>query len=187
MYQRSSNDQDDAKPHCVTTSCHILFPLMPKVEAELQRMERKGIIVKVTEPTDWCAPIVPVIKKNGDVRICVDLKKLNKAVKREHFMLPNLDDISPKLCGATVFSKLDASSGFHQLPLEEDSCHLTTFITPFGRYCYRFVPFGITSAPEIFQRRMSEVLSGIDGAETIMDDILVYGHTVEQGFSTSGS
>jgi transposase InsO family protein len=172
--------KDDIKPHCVTTARRIPFPLMPKVEAELQRMESQGVIVKVTEPTDWCAPIVPVIKKNGNVRICVDLKKLNQAVKREHYMLPNLDDISPKLCGATLFSKLDASSGFHQLPLEEASWCLTTFITPFGRFCFKFVPFGITSAPEIFQRRMSELLSDVDGAETIMDDILIYGRTVEE-------
>ena len=73
------------------------------MKAELDRLEQEDIIVKVTEPTDWCAPIVPVSKKNGKVRICVDLKKLNKAVKREHYMLPNLDDISPKLNGATVF------------------------------------------------------------------------------------
>ncbi|XP_062593536.1 uncharacterized protein K02A2.6-like [Saccostrea cucullata] len=95
-------------------------------------------------------------------------------------MLPNLDDIAPKLCKATVFSKLDASSGFHQIPLDPESCHLTTFITPFGRYCFQRVPFGITSAPEIFQRRMSEILADIEGTDAIMDDIIIYGSTVEE-------
>jgi hypothetical protein len=120
------------------------------LKAEFDRLEQERIIVKVTEPTDWCAPIVPVSKKSGRVRICVDLKKLNKAVKREHYILPNLDDITPKLNRVTVFSKLDATSGFHQSPLSDDSCLLTTFITPFGRHCYRRLPFAITSAPEMF-------------------------------------
>jgi len=95
-------------------------------------------------------------------------------------MLPSLDDIAPKLNGATVFSKLDASRGFHQLRLDADSCHLTTFITPFGRYYFRRVPFRITSAPEIFQRRMSEILSDLVGAEAIIDDVLIYGRTVQE-------
>ena len=169
--------RDDARPYCLTTARRIPFPIMPKVKAELDRLENDGIIVKVTAPTDWCAPIVPVIKKNGSVRICVDLKRLNEAVKRETYMLPNLDDIAPKLSGSIVFSKLDATSGFHQIPLDEASCLLTTFITPFGRYCYRRLPFGITSAPEIFQRRMTEILDGLDGVETIIDDVLIYGRT----------
>ena len=78
--------------------------------------------------------MVPVVKKNGKIRICVDLKRLNKAVKRKKkIMLPNLDDVLPKLAGAKYFSKLDASSGFYQVPLHEDKWKLTTFITPLGR------------------------------------------------------
>ena len=86
----------------------------------MDRLEH-GIIVKVTAPTYGCAPIFPVIKKNGSVRICVDLKCLNEAVKRETYMLANLHDIAQKLSGATVFSKLDATNGFHQIPLDEVS------------------------------------------------------------------
>ena len=94
-------------------------------------------------------------------------------------MLPNLDDISPRLVGSTCFLKLDASSGFYQIPLHDDSAKLTTFITPFGRFCFRRVPFGITSAPEIFQRVMSEMLQGLDGVQAIID-ILIYGKTREE-------
>ena len=90
-----------------------------------------------------------------------------------------MDNISPKLQGAQVFSKLDASIGFHQIPLEESSCELTTFITPLGRYCFKRDPFGITSAPEIFQRKMTELLSDIDGVDVIIDDILIYGKTMQ--------
>ena len=95
-------------------------------------------------------------------------------------MLPNLDDISPKLTGAKYFSKLDASSGFYQIPLDPDSFELTTFITPMARYCFKRVPFGITSAPEIFQRKMTELLRNLQGTEVIIDDILIYGTSKEE-------
>ena len=137
-------------------------------------------IEEVTEPTDWCAPVVPVLKNNGKVRICVDLKKLNEAVKRERFMLPTLEDVAPKLSGAKVFSTLDAANGFYQLPLDEDSSKLTTFITPMGRFCFRRLPFGITSAPDIFQKKMTDILDNQDGAEACMDDILIFGTTIEE-------
>ena len=143
-------------------------------------MESDGIIEPVTVTTDWCAPMVPVIKANSSVRICVDLQKLNQAVVRERLILPNLEDISPKLVGSKVFSKLDASSGFYQLLLHPQSSHLTTFITPFGRYKFDHVPFGISSASEIYQCKMSELLTGLEGVEVIIDDILIFGRTVEE-------
>jgi len=105
---------------------------MPKVEEELKRMEEAGAIERVTGPTEWCAPMVPVQKSNGKLRICVDLRKLNSAVQRARVVLPTLEDMAPKLAGAQYFSKLDASSGFWQTPLHPDSAELTTFITPFG-------------------------------------------------------
>lgn len=83
-----------------------------------------------------------------------------------------------------MFSSLDAASDFWQIPLHPDSCLLTTFITPFGRYCFKSLPFGITSAPEIFQRKRRcpqlETLEGLEGVEVFMDDILVYGANLAQ-------
>ncbi|XP_056142138.1 uncharacterized protein pogzb [Lampris incognitus] len=151
-----------------------------QVKKELDRMVKSGVTEEIQEPTPWCAAMVPVPKKNGEVRICVDLKQLNKVVKRKKYVLPTMDDILPELANAQVFSLLDAASGFWQLPLDEEIAKLTTFITPFGRYFFHRVPFGITSAPEIFQREMSKVLQHQEGVVVFMDDILVYANTPEE-------
>nr|KAG5711948.1 hypothetical protein BaRGS_026389 [Batillaria attramentaria] len=95
-------------------------------------------------------------------------------------MLPTLDDLLYKLKGSTIFSRLDATSGFHQLPLDNESAKLTTFITPFGRYFYRRVPFGISSAPEIFQRTMEEILKDETNVICFFDDILVHSANPEE-------
>lgn len=173
--------REDAVPYAVHTARRVPFPMLQKVKDELVRMEQNGVIERVTQPREWCAPMVPVEKRNTNrARICVDLTKLNKSVKRERYILPTSDEITSKLSGATVFSSLDAASGFWQIPLHPDSCKLTTFITPFGRYCFKRLPFGITSAPEIFQRKMLETLEDLEGVEAFMDDILVYGSTMEE-------
>lgn len=104
---------------------------------------------------------------------------LNKTVKREKYVLPTINDSLPKLTGAKVFSLLDAS-GFWQIPLDTESTKLTTFITPFGRYYFNSLPFGITSAPEIFQCKMTELLKDHEGVAIYMDDILIYSDTPEE-------
>ncbi|GAB1610332.1 uncharacterized protein K02A2.6-like, partial [Argonauta hians] len=147
---------------------------------ELKRMENAGIISGVKDATDWCTPMVPVVKPNGSVRITVDYKRLNEGVRRPHCMLPNLDDIAPKLSGARYFTTLDAASGFFQIPLLPQSSRLTTFITPFGRYAFNRVPMGISLGPEVFQRKMQEMLVGLDGCEAITDDTIVYGRTEQE-------
>ena len=172
--------RDDATPYSISTARRIPLPLLPKVEQELQRMEENGVIERITEPTDWCAPMVPVMKKGGGVRICVDLKKLNRAVKRERYMLPTLEDVMHKLKGSTVFTKLDATSGLWQLPLDDATAKLTTLMTPFGRYFFRRLPFGISLAPEVFQRTVENVLGDIEGVECYMDDILVHADGMEE-------
>jgi hypothetical protein len=172
--------KEDAEPYCVTTARRVPFPLQKAVKAELERMQSAGIIQEVVEPSDWCAPMVPVVKKNGSIRICVDYKRLNKAVKRPHCLIPNLEDIAPKMAGSTVFSTLDAASGFFQIPLAEDSKKFTTFMTPFGRFCFKRVPMGISLGPEVFQHTMKETLQGLQGCETIMDDTIVFGRTMEE-------
>ena len=143
-------------------------------------MEELGVIAKVEAPTEWCAGMVVVPKSNGKVRICVDLTQLNQSVRRERHLLPAVDQTLAQLAGARIFSKLDANSGFWQIPLAAESALLTTFITPFGRFYFHRLPFGISSSPEHFQRRMSETLSGLGGVVCMMDDILIHGKSQEE-------
>ena len=131
---------------------------MNAVKADLNNMVESGVIRPVAKSTDWCAAMVPVIKKNGAMRICVDLKQLNTAVRREHHIY-------------FLYT-------FWQIPIDEDSHFLTIFITPFGRVFCR-LSFGISSALEIFQRKMSTFLEGLDGVE-VVSDILVYGRNREE-------
>ena len=172
--------QSNCQPYALATPRRVAIPLLPKVEAELQRMLQLGVIEKMSQPTPWCSGMVVVPKPNGNVWICVDLSKLNKKVQRERHILPSVEQTLAQIGGAKVFTKLDANSGFWQVELSHDSSLLTTFITPFGRYCFRRLPFGITSAPEYFQRRMCDILSGLKGVVCLIDDVLVYGATQEE-------
>ncbi|XP_051905587.1 uncharacterized protein K02A2.6-like [Hippocampus zosterae] len=170
-----------AEPFSLKTPRRIPLPLLDKVKQELSRMERLGVICRIEEPTDWCAGIVVVPKKSGAVRICVDLTKLNESVCREKYILPSVEETLGLLAGARIFSKLDAKMGFWQIPLTPHSEKLTTFITPFGRYYFKRLPFGIASAPEHFQNRMAtEVTEGLEGVVCHMDDVLIWGRTQEE-------
>lgn len=131
----------------------IPIALQSKVKAELDRMETAGVIVKVTEPTEWASNMV-VVTKGEKVRICLDPSDLNKALLREHYPMPTLEDIAPSICGAQYFTTLDAASGFWQIKLDKESSKICTMCTPYGRYRYLRMPFGISSAPEVFQRAM---------------------------------
>ena len=111
----------------------------------------------------------------GKVRITTDFSALNRFIKREVFSMPGVDYTMAQLGGAKVFSKLDCNSGFFQLKLDEESKKLTCFMTPFGRYQYRRLPQGASSSPEVFCKRISTILSGLEGVIFLVDDIAVFG------------
>ncbi|XP_046544508.1 uncharacterized protein K02A2.6-like [Haliotis rubra] len=160
---------------------NVPVALRNKVKEEIERMENIGVLIKVDEPTPWVNSMVVVEKpKSNKVRICLDPKELNKAVQREHHRIPNLDDVISKLAGSKYFSKLDARSGYWQIKLTEESSMLTTFNTPYGRYRFTRMPFGLHSAQDVFQKRVDETYEGLDGVDAIADDILIYGRTLEE-------
>ena len=114
-------------------------------------------------------------KKSGALRICIDPRPLNKAPKRERYQLPVLDDILPELSKAKLFSTVNLRSGYWHCNLDEESSLLTTFATPFGKYRWRRLPFGLSVSSEIFQKRVNQTLEGLEGVLDITDDILIYG------------
>lgn len=149
--------------------------LQGRVEAELQKMTDEGIIEPITEPTDWVSALLILTKQSGQLRVCIDPFHLNKALKRSTYHMPTLDHILPKLANVKVFSKIDVSRAFWHLRLDDESSRLCCFQTPFGRFIWRRLAFGLKVAPEIFAARIHAALSGLKGVHCIADDLLVTG------------
>ena len=151
------------------------------VQRKLEEMTADDVIAKVDQPTDWVSSMLVVSKPPSEasgemkIRICLDPRDLNVAIKQEHFPMPTVEEIATRLNGAKLFSVFDASNGFWQVELDEESSMLTTFNTPFRRYCWKRMPFGINSAPEVWQRRMREHIEGLKGVEVIADDFVIVG------------
>ena len=155
----------------------IPFHLRKKVERELKILKEQHIIERVDGPTPWVPPLVLIPKKNGAVRICVDMRRANKAITRECYPTPTVDDLIHTLNGATVFSKLDLRSGYHQIMLASQSRYITTFATHQGLRRYCRLNFGTNSASEIFQKLINEQIHDIPGALNISDDVIIFGKT----------
>ena len=161
----------------------IPFHVRNKVKEDLHHLEELDVIEKVVDqPTPWISPIrvVPKPKKPGEIRICVDMRAVNKAIIRERHVTPTIDDIIAKLSNSTVFSKLDLNSGYHQVELAEESRYLTVFATHVGLYRYKRLNFGVNSAAECFQNLIQSALAGLDGVLNMSDDIIVFGEDASQ-------
>lgn len=172
--------ENSVVPYAITNTRKIPFNLWEPVKNTLANMIKEDIIETVEHPTDWLSPMLPVPKKDGrSVRICVDFRKLNLGLKREAYHIPTFEELSFKLAGATIMSKLDAASGFFQIPLHENSRDFTAFLTPFGRYRFKRLPMGVNLAPEIYQRKMCDLLKDIQGVIIYMDDVIVFGKSQE--------
>ncbi len=175
-----SADLDPNVTPVIRAPRRIPIAMQEKVKEELEAMVEQEVITPVSEPTDWVSSMVVAKKKNSDkVRICIDPKDLNNAIKRQHYPMRTVEEITARMPNAKVFTKLDASRGFWQIPLSHDTSLLTTFNTPYGRYRYLRMPFGISSASEVFQKHMDSLFSG-QPYEGVMDDLLVWGETEEQ-------
>ena len=158
----------------------VPFAIKAAIEAELDQLESAGIITKVSH-SDWAAPIVPVPKKNGRYRICGDYKiTINQALEVDQYPLPKPEDLFASLAGGKKFTTLDLSQAYQQVVLDEKSRKFVTVNTHRGLYRYNRLPFGVASAPALFQKMMDSVLADIPGVICYIDDILVTGRNDEE-------
>jgi len=171
--------KDDAKPKCCRPR-PMPYALRESVDAELDRLEQEGII-KPVEEAEWASPIVVVRKKNGSVRICADFKvTINQHIESQQHPIPNPTDLLAQLAEGSVFTTLDLSQAYAQLPIDETSQKYCVITTHRGLYAYQRLPFGVASAPGIWQRTMDQLLRGIPGVVCFFDDVLVVAATVEE-------
>ena len=162
----------------------VPYALKAKVEAELNRLEKNGVIRHV-EFAQWAAPMVPIVKVDGSIMICGDYKlTVNRAAKTDSYPLPRIEDLFASLSGGQLFSKLDLAHAYQQIPLDEKSQLFTTINTHKGLYCYNRLPFGVASAPAIFQRAIETILQGIPHVCVYLDDILITGENDDEHLQT---
>ncbi|GFX04294.1 uncharacterized protein K02A2.6 [Trichonephila clavipes] len=158
------------------------FALKERIETELNRLVAEDIIEPVTY-SDWATPIVPVIKQNGNLRICGDYKvTINPGLKIEQYPLPRIEDIFAELSGGEFFTKIDLSKAYLQLLVDEQDRHLLRINTHKGLFRYKRMNYGIALAPAVWQRAIEQVLSGIAGVHVFLDDITITGRNDQEHF-----
>ncbi|XP_076288208.1 uncharacterized protein LOC143212853 [Lasioglossum baleicum] len=159
----------------------LAFADKEKVRIILDDLLREGTIRPSNSP--YASPIVLVRKKNGEIRLCVDYRELNKHTIRDNFPVPLIDDCLDQLRDKKYFTKLDLKNGFHHVKVTESSVKYTSFITPLGQYEYLKMPFGLTNAPRIFQRFLDEIFSDLLRQNKLLlylDDFLVATETIDE-------
>ena len=156
----------------------VPFNLREKLSNKLDELEKLDVIEKVNEPSEWISPVVVVLKPNGDIRLCVDMRQANQAVKRVHHPTPTIDELLQDMNESKFFSKLDIKWAYHQMELQPESRAITTFITHRGLYRYKRLNFRISCAVELFQKVLEQILQGCEGVQNILNDIII--HTATQ-------
>ena len=164
----------EKSPFRIYTARAIPLHWQEPAEKIVRKLVKEGVITRQTEPTEWCAPGFFVAKKNGGVRLVIDYTRLNQYVKRPVHTFPSTQEIlagiDPK---SKVFAKLDATQGYHQVPLDEESSKLTTFLLPAGRFRFLRAPMGLSCSSDEFCRRSDKIVDGLPGVRKLVDDILI--------------
>ncbi|XP_021351252.1 uncharacterized protein K02A2.6-like [Mizuhopecten yessoensis] len=168
---------DDTVTPVIQPLRRIPYHLRDRLESKIHELESLDIIEKVEEPSAWVSPVVIIPKSNGDIRLCVDMRRANEAVIRERYPIPTVDEILQDLNQSKVFSKLDIRWAYHQIELAPESRGITTFQTHLGMYRYKRLMFGISCAPELYNKIIQQVLRECPGVNSIFDDIVVHGET----------
>ena len=174
---------DKSVPPVARKHSRVPFHLRKQVEKELEKLEKEDVIEKVTNSsTEWVSRIVtvPKPKKPDEIRLCVDMREANKAIIRTRHVTPTIEELVADLHGATVFSKIDLRSGYHQLTLKPESRSITTFSTHCGLYRYKRLSFGINSAAEVFQHAIQTVIADVPGTRNVSDDIIIFGKDIKE-------
>lgn len=140
----------------------------------------KDIIEKLEHPPSWLSPIVPVVKDNGEIRLCVDMRKANQAIEKGFYAFSSIEELIFSIKKPVKLSKMDISNAYYLFELHQDSRDITTFAVKSGNYRFKRLMFGIKSAPEEFSRGMDMLFQNVKGIIRYMDDILIYGNTVEE-------
>ena len=168
--------KDDAAP-VVQAPRRCAIHLKKEIQTALDEMEQLGVISKIPtgQPTEWLSNLVYARKSNGKLRICLDPRDLNASIKRTYHRAHTLEEITHKLAGACVFSKLDAKNGYWSIVLDEQSSLLTAFSAPGQRYKFNRLPFGINVSQDLFQEAMDNITRGLEGVISIADDICIFG------------
>ncbi|XP_062711622.1 uncharacterized protein K02A2.6-like [Aedes albopictus] len=155
--------------------------LMTKIEDKLNSLLASDIIEPVVGGCPWVSPLVTVVKDNGDLRLCVDMRRANAAIVRERHIMPTIEDFLPRFTSAKWFSRLDVKEAFHQVELDSESRYITTFITHMGLFRYKRLMYGIACAPELFQRILEQILSPHSkNVVSFIDDVLIFARTEQE-------
>ena len=166
--------RNDAKPVIhAPRKCPIA--MWPLVHEKLDEFLEQGIIVPVEEPTDWVSSLAYSWKANGKLRVYLDPRDVNKAIKRDHYKIPTIEEITHQLAGSKKFTKVDGTSSNLCIVLDYESSLLTMLNTPWGRYRFVHLPWGLTCAQDIFQWMMDQILECCEGAIGIADDVFIQG------------
>ena len=164
-----------------TASSRPPYQVPIHLRGEVNKELDKLILNKIIEPSEaveWCAPIVPVRKPDRSIRLCVDYREVNKVTPLDRHIIPTLPQILDNIGQAAILSKIDLTSGFHQILVEPESRNFTTFLSPKGKYRFIRMSFGLKNAPSHFQRVMEKVLQPVaDCASVYIDDIVIFSNT----------
>ena len=161
----------------------VPYGLKKTLQSQIDLLLKLGIIQNSS--SEYSSPVLLVPKKNGEYRLCVDYRKLNSRTKKENFPVPNIEETLNSLGNKRYFTNLDLLSGYHQIPIAEQSTQYTGFVTPTGHYEYTCMPFGLSNAPAIFMRLMRKICDRVKSLDIIvyLDDILISTVTVDEHIS----
>ena len=173
-YEKEYHIEVDSNVKPVIQRCRkVPYARYDKIKHTLVDLEKRGVIASVDRPTEWVHNLVITEKRDGRMRVCLDPKPLNVAIKRERYEIPTPADVQSRLSGMCVFTVIDMQDAYWHVRLSPESSYLCTFHTPWGRKRFLRMPFGISSASEVMQKRNEEAFGDIQGVHVIADDLII--------------